>query len=279
MKKILQYTIVLTLAIQAGWCSDLATLERTYTQIECNVVPIQRIRPRGDGVGPQIPIRKGTSLNWSGYSVATNLKHPAKNSVNQVFGTWTVPVISASNVDAYSSIWVGIDGYSSSTVEQIGTEHDWDATTNTQVNYAWFEMYPRDAYLIEDFPLDIGDSISGSVQFKSGGTFSLTLYNNTKQTYTVIPKKYTKSKNAKRSSAEWIVEAPSDYSDTVLPLANFGIEPLSECMVMIKGHLGGIQDSNWDYDQLNMEDGNGIVKALTTDLTNGNAFNVIWEHE
>ena len=40
----------------------------------------------------------------------------------------------------YSSFWVGIDGYSSSSVEQLGT--DSDCAGNTPDYYAWWEMYP-----------------------------------------------------------------------------------------------------------------------------------------
>ena len=55
-----------------------------------------------------------TSSNWSGYAASA----PA-NSVSYVAGSWVVPTAS-SKTNGYSSVWVGIDGYNSSTVEQIG---------------------------------------------------------------------------------------------------------------------------------------------------------------
>jgi hypothetical protein len=46
----------------------------------------------------------------------------------------------------YSSAWVGIDGYSDNTVEQIGTEQDW--IWGRAIYYSWFEMYPNRPYRI-----------------------------------------------------------------------------------------------------------------------------------
>ena len=66
-----------------------------------------------------------TSSNWSGYAVATNLSNPQANSVSAVSGSWIVPTVTGSSRGTtYSAVWVGIDGYSDSTVEQIGTEED-----------------------------------------------------------------------------------------------------------------------------------------------------------
>src|ERR1700733_3657591 len=64
-----------------------------------------------------------TSTNWSGYATETNLNSPQSGAFTAVSGSWTVPSVIGSG-NAYSSIWVGLDGYSSSTVEQIGTDSD-----------------------------------------------------------------------------------------------------------------------------------------------------------
>lgn len=42
---------------------------------------------------------------------------------------------------SYSAFWVGLDGYSSKTVEQIGTEADCKGATPSY--YAWYEFYPK----------------------------------------------------------------------------------------------------------------------------------------
>src|SRR4051794_21275294 len=65
--------------------------------------------------------RHGTlvqSSNWSGYAVTGT-----PGSITDVKGSWIVPGIQGAcgTTDSYSSFWIGIDGYSSNTVEQIGT--------------------------------------------------------------------------------------------------------------------------------------------------------------
>ena len=96
--------------------------------------------------------RFSSSQNWSGYAVETSLTAPQKYAVTSVAGRWTIPTVTAStSAETFSSIWVGIDGYSDGTVEQLGTEQDW--TSSGQQNYVWFEMYPHGAFEIVGFPI------------------------------------------------------------------------------------------------------------------------------
>ena len=88
------------------------------------------------------PTLATVSLNWSGYAAETSFSSPKAASVAAVSGSWTVPAVSGAGT-AFSSVWVGIDGYSSGTVEQIGTEQD--LSRGTPVYTAWYEMYPRQA--------------------------------------------------------------------------------------------------------------------------------------
>ena len=44
-----------------------------------------------------------------------------------VKGSWTQPTATCTNKTAYSSFWVGLDGYNSNSVEQIGTDSDYRA--------------------------------------------------------------------------------------------------------------------------------------------------------
>ena len=54
------------------------------------------------------------STNWAGYAVVGS-------DVSDVVGTWIQPAVTCSSQTAYVATWVGIDGYSSDTVEQTGT--------------------------------------------------------------------------------------------------------------------------------------------------------------
>lgn len=112
--------------------------------------------------------RNATSSNWSGYAITG-----ANDSVSDVKGSWIVPAIQIAcqpNTTQYSSFWVGIDGYSSNTVEQIGT--DSDCQNGKPVYYAWYEFYPKFAdNLFTVYPNDI---ISAEVKY-SGGQFTVTI--------------------------------------------------------------------------------------------------------
>src|SRR5208337_1398077 len=120
------------------------------------------------------------SYNWSGYAAETNLSSPAPNAVTTVSGSWTVPTVTG-NTNAYSSVWLGIDGYSSNSVEQVGTEQD-TSSSGATTYYAWWEMYSESTRQPEQpigsMTVSHGDSISASVTYKSGA-FTLQITDNT----------------------------------------------------------------------------------------------------
>jgi hypothetical protein len=254
------------------------------TQGVFTLTPIpQRIPHHDRTAAPHIRNRNGTSSNWGAYASETSLTAPAKGAVNAVNGSWTIPTVTAStSSQTYSAFWVGIDGYSDSTVEQIGTEQDW--TPSGQNNYVWFEMYPHGSYIINGFPISAGDQFSASVKYSGSGLFTLTIANVTKNVSYTVPSSYTRSKTAQRSSAEWIVEAP--YSGGVLPLANFGTAQFTNCTATLYSNTGPIDSNHWQDDDIIMETSNGTVKAqpsgLTDSTSNGatsSGFTVQWHHE
>ena len=194
-----------------------------------------------------------------------------------VQGQWIVPTLTeSSSANTYSAIWVGIDGYSDNTVEQIGTEQDW--SPSGQQNYVWFEMYPKAAYEIVGFPIEPGDVFSASVVYVGNGRFQLSIVNESSNVSFTVPARYTKAANARRSSAEWIVEPP--YAGGILPLADFGKVSFRNCSATLNGVTGAIGDSNWQNDPITMETQDGIVKAKVSALSAGDAaFTVTWKHE
>ena len=226
------------------------------------------------GSSSQITVISG---NWCGYASVTGFKNPQKSSVSSVSGAWYVPTVKASTGDSYSAIWAGIDGFTSNTVEQIGTEQDW--YSGAAVYYAWFEMFPRGSYVILGFPVNPGDLMGVTVSYVGNGTFTLTIMNFTYGVYFTIPKSYTKQPSALRNSAEWIVEAPSGISG-VLPLADFGFVNRAQCVAKIDGDVGAINDDDWKDAAIIMETSTGVVKAAPSNLTgHGEQFSVVWEHD
>ncbi len=219
---------------------------------------------------PRVPVKQGTSTNWSGYAVETKLGSPQSHVVTDVKGQWVVPSVTCGATNTFSSVWVGIDGYSDSTVEQTGTEQD---CTNGQPSYsAWTEMYPRPSSRI-GLGVKAGDTIFAEVAVSGNGNFTLTLSNlTTRQNYQTTGK----SNKAQRSSAEWIVEAP--WSGGVLPLADFGTVQITKASATLNGHTGTISDGAWQDDRIDMVNSSNVLKDSTSSLgSGGSSFSVTWK--
>lgn len=149
------------------------------------------------------------SSNWSGYAASGG-------KFSSVSASWVEPTGTCSAKKAYSAFWVGLDGYSDATVEQIGSEVD--CRSGSPAYYAWFEMYPAAPVNFSN-PVAPGDHFTASVT-ASGTTFTLTISDAT-EGWTQTKVKSLAS--AKTSSAEVIAEAPCcTASGAVLPLADFG---------------------------------------------------------
>lgn len=212
---------------------------------------------------PALLVTHSLSLNWAGYA-------SYNHTFSDVKGTWTQPTAdcSTTNKSTYSSFWVGLDGYNSSSVEQIGT--DADCSHGKATYYAWYEMYPNPSVTIGNFPINPNTPYTGEVKYTGNNSFTLTLTGgghtfSTTQTL----------RNAPRSSAEWIAEAPS------LCAGGCHIAPLTDFhQVNFSGaSADSTAISSWTDDPLTMVTNGGQVKAQPSGLSNnGTAFNVTWSH-
>jgi hypothetical protein len=206
---------------------------------------------------PNHRITRSTSTNWSGYAVTGS-------RFTSVSASWTEPTVTCSGT-AYSSFWVGLDGDTSNTVEQTGT--DADCSGSTPQYYAWYEMYPK-------FPVNLsgtvrpGDHLNASVTTDGRGGFTLTI-SDTTQGWTNTTN--ARLKSAKLASAEVIAEAPSS-SGGVLPLANFGTVSFGNATA--NGAL--LTSSTPNIDPITMQSGS-TVKAQPSSINSG-AFSVAWKH-
>lgn len=219
---------------------------------------------------PHIAYKEGLATNWAGYASATTLASPQTNSVSDVKASWVVPTLNCSDRrTAYSAAWTGIDGYTSATVEQLGTEQD--CYRGKGYYSAWYEIYPN-ALVTLSMTIKPGNHISAEVKYKGSNQFLLTMHSGT-QSFSTI-----QTTQADRSSAEWIVEAPSTYWDSVLPLTNFGTAHFLSASTTISGHVGLPTDAAWQYDPLTMVTWFGTVKAFPSTTTTGGAFDVTWNH-
>ncbi len=120
-------------------------------------------------------------------------------------------------------MWVGLGGYrlSSSAVEQIGTELD--CVGGRPKSSAWYEMTPSAAHGVR-IGLHPGDLVAASVS-AAGDRVTIAISDLT--SHRTFQRTLSPSHLIDVSSAEWILEAPSECifgtsACQTLPLANFG---------------------------------------------------------
>jgi hypothetical protein len=215
-------------------------------------------------VPPARLLSNSTSLNWSGYAAINS-------TFSDVTGSWTQPAATCNGKSTYSSFWLGLDGYSSSTVEQLGTEAD--CSKGKPAYYAWWETFPDPSRTISRFVVTPGVTYTAEVK-EDAGDLTLTLSGGGNQPFSLG----TGQGSASLSSAEWIAEAPSMCTKSgcrELALTNFGTVNFSGA----SANGGAIDDPAWNFDPLTMVTGNGTVKAEPSSLDpTGSAFSVTWHH-
>jgi len=225
-----------------------------------NPYAVATLNPHGGGKG----IHNGTSTNWSGYAMSG-----ANGSVTDVMGTWVVPGIQGScPTTSSSSFWVGMDGLSSSTVEQVGTI---SACVNGSPSYsAWYEYYPKALVTISSLHVKPGDVISAQVSYSGGIVLSISDLTSGKSFSTVL------AGTPARNSAEWVAEDPSN-SHGILPFADFGVVSFGGSNATIAGVTGPIGAFGSAAEQIQMVSSSGAVMATPSQLsTSGSGFSVSW---
>jgi len=220
---------------------------------------IHLLRPAGTRpmIGHGFPNTAARSSNWSGYAA-----HGRK--FRSISSSWVEPAGHChSGGHKYSSFWVGLDGYSSKTVEQTGSEVD--CAGSSPRYFAWYEMFPA-------FPVNFsntvrpGDHFFGSVTHTSGNSYTLVLKDTT-QGWSHTEHKTLAS--AKNSSAEVIAEAPSSTGG-VLPLTDFGTMHFAKAMV------NGAAIGKTSPTKIVMA--SSRPKDAVSALTGGESFKVTWKH-
>ena len=199
------------------------------------------------------------STNWSGYA-ATG----ANGAFKSISASWKEPTATCSSRSAqYASFWVGLDGFTSNSVEQTGT--DSDCSGRTPDYYGWYEMFPANPVNFTN-PVSPGDSFTASVTFSGTETYTLVLKDVTKGWTQTITKNQS---GLDRSSAEVITEAPSSQRG-VLPLANFGTVSYSASAA------NGTSLASQSPTEIIMIDNSNRDKDSTSAIRSGGAFSNTW---
>jgi hypothetical protein len=171
------------------------------------------------------------SFNWSGFADVEG----GANTVSKVSGQWVIPFVQCPsglyrNQDAFIAQWVGIDGFTSPTVEQLGTGTQ--CFEGVTYYYVWYEMFP--AGMVEEGTVACinnnvdcpqpGDFISASVTVTAGGNYTLSLTDFTHPEESFSVNAACAPSVCLDSSAEWIVERPAfelPFGFQILPLVDF----------------------------------------------------------
>jgi hypothetical protein len=207
---------------------------------------------RGTGDKPVLDY----STNWSGYAVTGG-------TFTSASATWVqnAGVCTSGDGNTDMSPWVGIDGFTSSSVEQIGTSVDCSGASADY--YAWYEMYPANFVTINK-TIKAGDSFTGSVT-RSGSTYTLKLVNNTEGwTYSI-----NKSASDKNSSAEAVMEQAGDH----LTKWN-GTDPFTSFLVN-GSPVGSFTASTYTIYQMEIQNGSTLCDS-TSALSSNENFTETW---
>jgi Peptidase A4 family len=208
------------------------------------------------------------STNWSGYADDNS----SGTKYSKVAGKWTEPTGKCGSKTSLAAFWVGIDGFTTGTVEQDGTLIE--CVGGKASYFTWWEMYPSNAIQVVGKTLKPGDKISASV-VRSSTTYTLKVTDSTAPANSFTKKETCSATTCKDGDAEWIAEAPSGQNG-VFPLTNFGTWSLSGGTVTGSGKTGTI--SSFPDNEITMVNGtSGATEAKPTSLNSaGNAFKVKW---
>ena len=233
-------------------------------------------------VNPLIPLSKThndsvTSTNWSGYAVQATAKF------TDVKGTWVQPTANCNTTSqTYAAFWAGLDGYATSSVEQLGTDSDCTGR-NKPSYYAWYEMYPAASVTLSatQYPVKPGDTLSAEVSV-TGSTYTLSMTSSEGWHFSTVQT----STSAAQGSAELIAESPDICLLGLLchlaNLTNFGSVNFTGADAAVNG--GADQPfSTFTADsgphKITAATKAGVVRAAPSALSStGDAFSILWEH-
>jgi hypothetical protein len=202
-----------------------------------------------------LQLNSDTSTSWAGYYLAG-----ANGAFSSVSAAWTVPTATCVAGAQYAAFWVGLDGVSSDSVEQVGMDADC-ASGNPDYD-GWYDMYPADPVYFSN-TVSPGDAMSASVTFSGADTYTLVLADATAGwTHTV-----TKNESGlARSSAEVVTQGPG----TSGKVTDFGKITYTACQV--NGTSMGTQDPTG----VTMVNGSGKTLVSTSAMTSAGKFTNTW---
>jgi hypothetical protein len=124
-------------------------------------------------------LQTASSNNWSGYVItdSTNMFKTTGTRISAVFPQpKAVTGCTMGPGDYHASFWVGIDGWGSNDVLQVGTELDLNCGSGTN-NYGWIEWFDtvnkRPQIQIGSLPVGPGDLVEADVWLEASSAYVL----------------------------------------------------------------------------------------------------------
>jgi Peptidase A4 family len=220
------------------------------------------------------------SSNWAGYIA---LPGGATTSFKQVSSYFTVPSANCSaggvgTGDAFAYHWIGLDGWSSGTVEQDGVGVLCEGGSPTYI--AWWETFP--GALMYNTDVSPGDQINASVTF-NGSDYVMTVKDITQGTTPIKATEPCESgSTCANSSAEAITEGYP--SSPWLGTADYGASMYSRLMMTNQaGTTGPVSSSSWTDAEAEAVQGSTITSqpgglySAGTGTAGLSAFEIFWK--
>jgi hypothetical protein len=230
----------------------------------------QLARPR------QVSAGTITSLDWAGYAVTAD----AGQTIGRIQDLLTIPDVNCaqstlgSSGHAVASVWAGLDGFTSNTVEQAGIGADCSTTTNPATYFAFYEMYPLPAVTFTG--VSPGDAIVVIVHRVSTG-WDLVLQDRTNGASITTVQPCPSGSNCKDANGEAITE---DYNGSVpagYNLADFGLDNQTDLLATSGSGRNGSLGSGGLWTSSTIDMANGAHRMATPGpLYGGEAFYLGW---
>jgi hypothetical protein len=214
-------------------------------------------------------VSQAGSENWAGYVDAS----ATVGKFTSVSGSWVVPAVVCTPEDRIMAVWVGLDGATNATVEQVGVAAQ--CFRGTPHYFSWYEMYPAGSKAVGR-TVQPGDHIAASVS-RRGTTYTLKLTDSTTGGNSFTASAACAAATCKDQSAEWIVERPAFQTTGVAPFAQFSTATISAAKAADGGPAGNIAAFSPTY-QVTMADSTQSYALDTTSSLNAarNGFSTTW---
>jgi hypothetical protein len=187
-------------------------------------------------------VQDTTSTNWAGY--ADSVPSSYYGHITKVLGQWTVPKITCPVYEpAIQDNWVGIDGFTTDTVEQGGTIAECSVPGEPAAYYDWYEFYPYEAVITVN-AVSPGDAMQGQVTYAaSTGVYTITITDktNTAASFTYVGSPTTCSGGSCETGPDGSAECISEsLTGEGYFLPDYGTSTFHTCQAWILGYHSGI---------------------------------------